>query len=52
MISPDQSLVYSALEHLKYKVIKHALETNDCVTMVVINGERVHTIDSTVAMVS
>lgn len=66
IVEPDQSLVYSAAENLKYRVMKHAMGSakpsttavyrddelaldGQKVSMVVINGVNVRTIDMTVA---
>ncbi|XP_055691983.1 sodium-independent sulfate anion transporter-like isoform X2 [Lutzomyia longipalpis] len=50
VVSPDQSLVFSAAEHFKYKVLKYAVNAPDAVSLIVINGHYVQSIDVTVAM--
>lgn len=65
LVVPDQSLIFSAAENFKYRVLKHAnaiktsfysddgISTNivssDTISVVIISGEFVGTIDSTVA---
>ncbi|XP_059607532.1 sodium-independent sulfate anion transporter-like isoform X2 [Phlebotomus argentipes] len=49
-ISPDQSLVFSAAENFKYKVLKYTLDAPDTVSLIIINGHYVQSIDVTVAM--
>lgn len=51
LIEPNQSLVYSAAEHLKSKILKHALSDQHKVSTVVIDGHFVWSMDSTVAKV-
>lgn len=49
-IEPDQSLPFSAAEYLKLRIMKKALDLPD-VTIIVLNGKFVKTIDVTVAEV-
>lgn len=49
-ITPNQSLVFSSAEHLKYRIIKNVSAMSTDNKFVVINGELVHTIDTTVAL--
>lgn len=51
LIEPNQSLVYSAAEHLKSKILKHSLSDEHKISTVVIDGHFVWSMDSTVAMV-
>lgn len=51
VIVPDQSLVFSAAEHVKYKILKHAT-INEGIRFIVVNGQFVQTIDATVAKVN
>lgn len=65
LVVPDQSLIFSAAENFKYRVLKHANAitssvyaddgitpnnvSSDTISVVIISGEYVGTIDSTVA---
>ncbi|KAJ6644663.1 Sodium-independent sulfate anion transporter [Pseudolycoriella hygida] len=49
LIEPNQSLVYSAAEHLKRKILKHSLSGEHKISTVVIDGHFVWSMDSTVA---
>lgn len=51
LIEPNQSLVYSAAEHLKSKILKHSLSDEHKISTVVIDGHFVWSMDSTVAKV-
>lgn len=48
IVVPDQSLIFSAAEHFKYKVLKHVLQ-NPTILAIILNGEYVQSIDATVA---
>lgn len=50
MVTPDQSLVFSSAENVKYKILKTALN-NDNINFIIVNGQYVQTIDATVAKV-
>ncbi|XP_055530601.1 sodium-independent sulfate anion transporter-like isoform X2 [Wyeomyia smithii] len=49
VVSPDQSLIYSSAEYLKYRVLK--LSQQNQVDVVIIKGSAVSYIDSTVAKI-
>ncbi|XP_037046228.1 sodium-independent sulfate anion transporter-like isoform X2 [Bradysia coprophila] len=49
LIEPNQSLVYTAAEHLKRKILKHSLNDEHKITTIVIDGHFVWSMDSTVA---
>lgn len=51
LIEPNQSLVYTAAEHLKSKILKHSLRGDHKITTIVIDGHFVWSMDSTVAKV-
>lgn len=51
LIEPNQSLVYTAAEHLKSKILKHSLSDEHKISTVVIDGHFVWSMDSTVAKV-
>lgn len=48
LITPDQSLFFSAAEYVKYKVLK-AVTTHPNASLVVLNGHYVHHMDATMA---
>lgn len=50
VVSPDQSLVFSAAENFKYKVLKYTLNAPDTLSLIVLNGHYVQNIDFTAAM--
>ncbi|XP_055706994.1 sodium-independent sulfate anion transporter-like isoform X2 [Phlebotomus papatasi] len=50
VVSPDQSLVFSAAENFKYKVLKYTLNAPDTLNLIVLNGHYVQSIDFTAAM--
>uniref|UniRef100_A0A1B0DCH0 SLC26A/SulP transporter domain-containing protein n=1 Tax=Phlebotomus papatasi TaxID=29031 RepID=A0A1B0DCH0_PHLPP len=50
VVSPDQSLVFSAAENFKYKVLKYTLNAPDTLSLIVLNGHYVQSIDFTAAM--
>lgn len=52
LIEPNQSLVYTAAEHLKSKILKHSLSDEHNISTVVIDGHFVWSMDSTVAKVN
>lgn len=47
-ITPDQSLVFSAAEPIRYRILKSAIQ-NDA-SLIVIDGSYINTIDVTVAL--
>lgn len=49
VLMPDQSLTFSSADHIKYKLLKYAIQSTS--TFVVIDGRYVRTIDATVAKV-
>lgn len=51
VVVPDQSLVFSAAEHTKDKILKHVDRNAEHVDVIVIDGNFVHSIDVTVAKV-
>lgn len=51
VVTPDQSLVYSASEHVKEKILKYINRNSDTVNTILIDGHYVHKIDITVAKV-
>lgn len=48
LVTPDQSLFFSAAEYVKYKIFKAVSLNPDC-TLVVLDGHYVHHIDATMA---
>lgn len=50
ILLPDQSLTFSSADHIKYKLLKYAIQNTS--TFVVIDGRYVRTIDATVAKVN
>lgn len=52
IVTPDQSLVFSASEHVKEKILKYINRNTDTVKTIVIDGHYVNTVDITVAKVS
>lgn len=48
LVTPDQSLFFSAAEYIKYKVMKSSVE-HSTTTLIVINGHFVQHMDSTAA---
>ncbi len=52
LIEPNQSLVYTAAEHLKSKILKHSLSEEHKISTVVIDGHFIWSMDSTVARVN
>lgn len=48
LVTPDQSLFFSAAEYVKYKILKAITEHPDA-SMVILNGHFVHHIDATMA---
>lgn len=49
VITPNQSLAFSAAEFIRYKILKHATNSEG-VSLVIINGESIHEIDITVTL--
>lgn len=49
LITPCQSLPFSAAEYIRYKILKHAINSEG-VNMVIVNGESIQEIDMTVAL--
>lgn len=49
LITPDQSLFFSAAEYVKYKVLKAVTTTHPNASLVVLNGHYVHHMDATMA---
>ncbi|GAB0100397.1 sodium-independent sulfate anion transporter [Sergentomyia squamirostris] len=50
ILTPDQSLVFSAAENFKYKVLKYTLNAPNTIHLIIVNGHYVQSIDVTVAM--
>lgn len=48
VVTPDQSLFFSASEYLRYKITKFA-HSNEAVRFVIIDGHYIHHMDATVA---
>lgn len=51
VVVPDQSLVFSAAEHTKEKILRHVDRNSENVDIIVIDGNYVQSIDVTVAKV-
>lgn len=51
LVVPEQNIVYSSAEYFKIKVLTEAINSTD-INYVVINGESINVIDSTVAIVN
>lgn len=51
IVVPDQSLVFSAAEHTKDKILRHVDRNSENVDIIVIDGNYVQFIDVTVAKV-
>lgn len=49
ILLPDQSLTFSSADHIKYKMLKYAIQNTS--TFVIVDGRYVRTIDATVAKV-
>lgn len=49
LITPRQNLLYSAAEHFRLTILESSLSYNESTNLIIINGEFINSIDSTVA---